>query len=149
MWRTRRWNKTSWSGRIRKYSINKRINSKWNDSNKLYRYSLSCLCFCLPFATSDILGLTPLQLAVQNEHFEIVELLLEKDNVHNATRLGDCLMLAISKGYDRIVELLLNTEPFRSKCLYKCCPNDLLDSRQLILILRSLLRRLTSAKIIQ
>lgn len=26
----------------------------------------------------DILGLTPLQLAVQNEHFEIIELILDK-----------------------------------------------------------------------
>lgn len=34
-------------------------------------------------------------------------------------RMGDCLLLAISKGYDRIVELLLNTDPFKTKSLYK------------------------------
>ena len=33
--------------------------------------------------------------------------------------MGDCLLLAISKGYDRIVELLLNTDPFKTKSLYK------------------------------
>ena len=39
--------------------------------------------------------------------------------MHFRKRMGDCLLLAISKGYDRIVELLLNTDPFKTKSLYK------------------------------
>uniref|UniRef100_A0A672QT48 Short transient receptor potential channel 3 n=1 Tax=Sinocyclocheilus grahami TaxID=75366 RepID=A0A672QT48_SINGR len=52
----------------------------------------------------DYMGQNGLQLAVGNEHLEVTELLLQRDNL---ARVGDALLLAISKGYMRIVEALL------------------------------------------
>ncbi|XP_043917463.1 short transient receptor potential channel 3 [Protopterus annectens] len=57
----------------------------------------------------DYMGQTALQLAVGNEHLEVTELLLKKDNL---ARIGDALLLAISKGYVRIVEAILNHHAF-------------------------------------
>uniref|UniRef100_A0A8C5TWL2 Transient receptor potential cation channel subfamily C member 6 n=1 Tax=Malurus cyaneus samueli TaxID=2593467 RepID=A0A8C5TWL2_9PASS len=57
----------------------------------------------------DYMGQNALQLAVANEHLEITELLLKKDNL---ARVGDALLLAISKGYVRIVEAILNHPAF-------------------------------------
>lgn len=54
-------------------------------------------------------GLNALQLAVANEHLEVTKLLLgEKD----LARIGDALLLAISKGYIRIVEAILSHQAF-------------------------------------
>ncbi|CAL8264069.1 unnamed protein product [Lota lota] len=52
----------------------------------------------------DYMGQNALQLAVGNEHLEVTELLLKKDGL---ARIGDGLLLAISKGYVRIVEAIL------------------------------------------
>uniref|UniRef100_A0A8C4RAQ2 Transient receptor potential cation channel, subfamily C, member 3 n=1 Tax=Eptatretus burgeri TaxID=7764 RepID=A0A8C4RAQ2_EPTBU len=52
----------------------------------------------------DYMGQNALQLAVGNEHLEVTELLLKRDNL---SRVGDALLLAISKGYMRIVEEIL------------------------------------------
>ncbi|NXD69113.1 TRPC6 protein, partial [Eolophus roseicapillus] len=57
----------------------------------------------------DYMGQNALQLAVANEHLEITELLLKKENL---SRVGDALLLAISKGYVRIVEAILNHPAF-------------------------------------
>ncbi|XP_048091337.1 short transient receptor potential channel 6a [Alosa pseudoharengus] len=57
----------------------------------------------------DYMGQNALQLAVANEHLEVTELLLKK---HNLARIGDALLLAISKGYIRIVEAILNHPAF-------------------------------------
>ncbi|MBN3296984.1 TRPC3 protein, partial [Amia calva] len=57
----------------------------------------------------DYMGQNGLQLAVGNEHLEVTELLLKKDNL---ARIGDALLLAISKGYVRIVEAILNYPSF-------------------------------------
>uniref|UniRef100_A0A8B9FJB2 Transient receptor potential cation channel subfamily C member 6 n=1 Tax=Amazona collaria TaxID=241587 RepID=A0A8B9FJB2_9PSIT len=57
----------------------------------------------------DYMGQNALQLAVANEHLEITELLLKKENL---SRIGDALLLAISKGYVRIVEAILNHPAF-------------------------------------
>ncbi|MEE6479264.1 hypothetical protein FKM82_012193 [Ascaphus truei] len=57
----------------------------------------------------DYMGQNSLQLAVGNEHLEVTELLLKKDNL---ARVGDALLLAISKGYVRIVEAILNHPAF-------------------------------------
>ncbi|XP_031797175.1 short transient receptor potential channel 3 isoform X4 [Sarcophilus harrisii] len=57
----------------------------------------------------DYMGQNALQLAVGNEHLEVTELLLKKDNL---SRIGDALLLAISKGYVRIVEALLSHPGF-------------------------------------
>nr|pir trp3 protein - rat [Rattus norvegicus] len=53
----------------------------------------------------DYMGQNALQLAVGNEHLEVTELLLKKENL---ARIGDALLLAISKGYVRIVEAILS-----------------------------------------
>ncbi|XP_046891175.1 short transient receptor potential channel 6 [Hypomesus transpacificus] len=53
----------------------------------------------------NYMGQNALQLAVANEHLEVTELLLRRDNL---TRIGDALLLAISKGYTRIVEVILS-----------------------------------------
>ncbi|XP_072524124.1 short transient receptor potential channel 3 isoform X2 [Salminus brasiliensis] len=53
----------------------------------------------------DYMGQNGLQLAVGNEHLEVTELLLRRENL---ARVGDALLLAISKGYIRIVEALLS-----------------------------------------
>ncbi|XP_035288963.1 short transient receptor potential channel 6a [Anguilla anguilla] len=57
----------------------------------------------------DYMGQNALQLAVANEHLEVTELLLKKDNL---SRIGDALLLAISKGYIRIVEAILGHRAF-------------------------------------
>ncbi|XP_051893605.1 short transient receptor potential channel 3-like [Pristis pectinata] len=57
----------------------------------------------------DYMGQNALQLAVGNEHLEVTELLLKRDNL---ARIGDALLLAISKGYIRIVEAILNHSGF-------------------------------------
>ncbi|XP_005723252.1 short transient receptor potential channel 7b [Pundamilia nyererei] len=58
----------------------------------------------LNFNCVDYMGQNALQLAVGNEHLEVTELLLKKDGL---ARIGDGLLLAISKGYVRIVEAIL------------------------------------------
>uniref|UniRef100_H3BVQ2 Transient receptor potential cation channel subfamily C member 7 n=1 Tax=Tetraodon nigroviridis TaxID=99883 RepID=H3BVQ2_TETNG len=58
----------------------------------------------LNFNCVDYMGQNALQLAVANEHLEVTELLLKKDGL---ARIGDGLLLAISKGYVRIVEAIL------------------------------------------
>ncbi|KAM3843645.1 short transient receptor potential channel 7 isoform 1-T1 [Vipera latastei] len=63
----------------------------------------------LNFNCVDYMGQNALQLAVGNEHLEVTELLLKKDNL---ARVGDALLLAISKGYVRIVEAILNHPAF-------------------------------------
>ncbi|KAF6281495.1 transient receptor potential cation channel subfamily C member 7 [Rhinolophus ferrumequinum] len=57
----------------------------------------------------DYMGQNALQLAVGNEHLEVTELLLKKENL---ARIGDALLLAISKGYVRIVEAILGHPAF-------------------------------------
>ncbi|XP_031427340.1 short transient receptor potential channel 6a isoform X2 [Clupea harengus] len=57
----------------------------------------------------DYMGQNALQLAVSNEHLEVTEHLLKK---HNLARIGDALLLAISKGYIRIVESILSHPAF-------------------------------------
>ncbi|XP_076861926.1 short transient receptor potential channel 7b [Brachyhypopomus gauderio] len=58
----------------------------------------------LNFNSVDYMGQNALQLAVGNEHLEVTELLLKKEGL---ARVGDALLLAISKGYVRIVEAIL------------------------------------------
>ncbi|KAA0714684.1 Short transient receptor potential channel 6 [Triplophysa tibetana] len=58
---------------------------------------------------ADYMGQNALQLAVCNEHLEVTELLLKKENL---ARIGDALLLAISKGYIRIVEAILGHKAF-------------------------------------
>ncbi|XP_078602418.1 short transient receptor potential channel 7-like [Branchiostoma floridae x Branchiostoma japonicum] len=60
----------------------------------------------------DYMGQTALQLAVGNEHLEVTESLLLQPNTQ---RIGDALLLAISKGYVRITETLLNHPAFSEK----------------------------------
>ncbi|XP_063301007.1 short transient receptor potential channel 6 [Pelobates fuscus] len=66
-------------------------------------------CHTLNVNCVDYMGQNALQLAVANEHLEITELLLKKENL---ARVGDALLLAISKGYVRIVEAILNHPSF-------------------------------------
>uniref|UniRef100_K7G1L8 Transient receptor potential cation channel subfamily C member 6 n=1 Tax=Pelodiscus sinensis TaxID=13735 RepID=K7G1L8_PELSI len=66
-------------------------------------------CTSLNVNCVDYMGQNALQLAVANEHLEITELLLKKLNL---SRVGDALLLAISKGYVRIVEAILNHPAF-------------------------------------
>lgn len=63
----------------------------------------------LNFNCVDYMGQNALQLAVGNEHLEVTELLLKKENL---ARVGDALLLAISKGYVRIVEAILSHPAF-------------------------------------
>ncbi|XP_042355964.1 LOW QUALITY PROTEIN: short transient receptor potential channel 6a [Plectropomus leopardus] len=58
----------------------------------------------------DYMGQNALQLAVANEHLEVTELLLGRADL---ARVGDALLLAISKGYVRITEALLCHPAFR------------------------------------
>ncbi|KAL4235161.1 anthranilate synthase component II [Mactra antiquata] len=53
---------------------------------------------------SDILGRTPLRLAVGNEHLEVVELLLDRSNQAN---IYEALLQAISSGHEQIAESIL------------------------------------------
>lgn len=57
----------------------------------------------------NYMGQNALQLAVANEHLEVTKLLLQKKDL---ARIGDALLLAISKGYVRIVETILNHQAF-------------------------------------
>lgn len=57
----------------------------------------------------NYMGQNALQLAVANEHLEVTRLLLKKKEL---ARIGDALLLAISKGYIRIVEAILSHEAF-------------------------------------
>uniref|UniRef100_A0A7M4G0K2 Transient receptor potential cation channel subfamily C member 6 n=1 Tax=Crocodylus porosus TaxID=8502 RepID=A0A7M4G0K2_CROPO len=66
-------------------------------------------CTSLNVNCVDFMGQNALQLAVASEHLEITELLLKKENL---SRVGDALLLAISKGYVRIVEAILNHPAF-------------------------------------
>ncbi|XP_056417508.1 short transient receptor potential channel 6 isoform X1 [Hyla sarda] len=66
-------------------------------------------CHTLNVNCVDYMGQNALQLAVANEHLEITELLLKKENL---ARIGDALLLAISKGYVRIVEAILGHPSF-------------------------------------
>lgn len=57
----------------------------------------------------NYMGQNALQLAVANEHLEVAKLLLKQKDL---ARIGDALLLAISKGYVRIVEAILSHEAF-------------------------------------
>lgn len=57
----------------------------------------------------NYMGQNALQLAVANEHLEVTKLLLRKKDL---ARIGDALLLAISKGYIRIVEAILSHPAF-------------------------------------
>ncbi|XP_023260689.1 short transient receptor potential channel 6-like isoform X1 [Seriola lalandi dorsalis] len=57
----------------------------------------------------NYMGQSALQLAVANEHLEVTKLLLRKKDL---ARIGDALLLAISKGYIRIVEAILSHQAF-------------------------------------
>ncbi|KAF0030134.1 hypothetical protein F2P81_016865 [Scophthalmus maximus] len=57
----------------------------------------------------NYMGQSALQLAVANEHLEVTKLLLRKKDL---ARVGDALLLAISRGYVRIVEALLSHRAF-------------------------------------
>ncbi|MBN3277224.1 TRPC3 protein, partial [Polyodon spathula] len=72
----------------------------------------------------DYMGQSSLQLAVGNEHLEVTELLLKIDNL---ARIGDALMLAISKGYVRIVEAILNHPAFVTSKRLTLSPCQLQD----------------------
>ncbi|XP_055022828.1 short transient receptor potential channel 6 [Boleophthalmus pectinirostris] len=64
---------------------------------------------CFNFNCVNYMGQNALQLAVTNEHLEVTKLLLKKKNL---SRIGDALLLAISKGYIHIVEQILNHQAF-------------------------------------
>lgn len=66
-------------------------------------------------------GRNALQLAVANERLEITKLLLKKKEL---ARLGDALLLAISKGYIRIVEALLGHQAFSDGQRLSGCPSQ-------------------------
>ncbi|XP_008276990.1 short transient receptor potential channel 6a [Stegastes partitus] len=76
--------------------------------------------------TVDYMGQNALQLAVANEHLEVTELLLGRADL---ARVGDALLLAISKGYVRITEALLNHPSFRDAHRLTASPAqaDMLD----------------------
>ncbi|XP_029703499.1 short transient receptor potential channel 7b isoform X2 [Takifugu rubripes] len=73
----------------------------------------------LNFNCVDYMGQNSLQLAVANEHLEVTELLLKKDGL---ARIGDGLLLAISKGYVRIVEAILAHPAFGGGLRLALCP---------------------------
>lgn len=66
-------------------------------------------------------GHNALQLAVANEQLEITKLLLKKKEL---ARIGDALLLAISKGYIRIVEALLSHQAFLDAQTLSDCPSQ-------------------------
>ncbi|XP_041864347.1 short transient receptor potential channel 6a isoform X1 [Melanotaenia boesemani] len=74
----------------------------------------------------DYMGQNALQLAVANEHLEVTELLLGRADL---ARVGDALLLAISKGYVRITEALLSHPSFRGAHRLTASPSqaDMLD----------------------
>ncbi|KAK9521466.1 hypothetical protein VZT92_021268 [Zoarces viviparus] len=57
----------------------------------------------------NYMGQNALQLAVANEHFEVTKLLLRQKDL---SRIGDALLLAISKGNIRIVDAILSHQAF-------------------------------------
>ncbi|XP_040929509.1 short transient receptor potential channel 6 isoform X2 [Betta splendens] len=57
----------------------------------------------------NYMGQNALQLAVANDHLEVTKLLLKEKNL---SRVGDALLLAISKGHIRIVEAMLSHPAF-------------------------------------
>ncbi|XP_069113153.1 short transient receptor potential channel 7-like isoform X2 [Argopecten irradians] len=59
---------------------------------------------------SDIIGRTPLRLAVGNEHLEVVELLLDRSNLAN---IHEALLQAISAGHEQIAETILKHPKYR------------------------------------
>ncbi|XP_067652080.1 short transient receptor potential channel 7-like isoform X1 [Haliotis asinina] len=59
---------------------------------------------------SDILGRTPLRLAVGNEHLEVVELLLDRCN---NSSIHEALLQAISAGHEQIAETILKHPKYR------------------------------------
>ncbi|CBY32382.1 unnamed protein product [Oikopleura dioica] len=67
-------------------------------------------CTELDVNCTDFIGQNSLQLATGNEHLEVVETLLAQPKIK---RIGDALMLSISKGYDRIVEAILSHDDFK------------------------------------
>ena len=67
-------------------------------------------CPDLDVNCTDFIGQNSLQLATGNEHLEVVETLLAQPKIK---RIGDALMLSISKGYDRIVEAILSHDDFK------------------------------------
>lgn len=69
----------------------------------------------------DYMGQNALQIAVANEHLEVTELLLQKDNL---SRIGDALLLAISKGYIRIVEAILSHKAFADSRRLAASPRE-------------------------
>ncbi|XP_056905911.1 short transient receptor potential channel 6 isoform X2 [Takifugu flavidus] len=66
-------------------------------------------------------GQNALQLAVANERLEVTKRLLKKKDL---TRIGDALLLAISKGYVRIVEALLSHQAFLDGQRLSDCPSQ-------------------------
>uniref|UniRef100_A0A8C5FEF4 Transient receptor potential cation channel subfamily C member 6 n=1 Tax=Gadus morhua TaxID=8049 RepID=A0A8C5FEF4_GADMO len=74
----------------------------------------------------DYMGQNALQLAVANEHLEVTELLLGRTDL---ARVGDALLLAISKGYVRITEALLAHLSFKDSRRLTASPAqaDMLD----------------------
>ncbi|GLD70198.1 short transient receptor potential channel 6 [Lates japonicus] len=69
----------------------------------------------------NYMGQSALQLAVANEHLEVTKLLLKKKNL---ARIGDALLLAISKGYIRIVEAILSHQAFADSQRLTNSPNQ-------------------------
>ncbi|XP_029640463.1 short transient receptor potential channel 3 [Octopus sinensis] len=59
---------------------------------------------------NDILGRTPLRLAVGNEHLEVVELLLDRCN---STTIHEALLQAISAGHENIAETILKHPKYK------------------------------------
>ncbi|KAK3600931.1 hypothetical protein CHS0354_004140 [Potamilus streckersoni] len=52
----------------------------------------------------DILGRTPLHLAIENDHLEVVELLIDRNSV---AKIREALLLAISSGHEQIAGSIL------------------------------------------
>ncbi|KAK7883004.1 hypothetical protein WMY93_029178 [Mugilogobius chulae] len=73
------------------------------------------------FNCVNYMGQNALQLAVANEHLEVTKLLLRKKNL---ARIGDALLLAISKGYIRIVEEILSHQAFADGRLLTRSPSE-------------------------
>uniref|UniRef100_A0A8C5EL73 Short transient receptor potential channel 6-like n=1 Tax=Gouania willdenowi TaxID=441366 RepID=A0A8C5EL73_GOUWI len=69
----------------------------------------------------NYMGQNALQLAVANEHQEVAKLLLKRKDL---ARIGDALLLAISKGYIRIVEAILSHEALEDSQMLSNCPNQ-------------------------
>ncbi|XP_061682618.1 short transient receptor potential channel 6 isoform X3 [Syngnathoides biaculeatus] len=73
-------------------------------------------------------GQNALELAVSNEHFEITKLLLGRKEL---TRMGEALLLAIRKGYVRIVEAILSHRTFSDVQRLSCSPSEVDKHRDL------------------